>query len=52
MKAWTDAQNKYSRAWLDGRADRTAIEEKLKALYAKDTPSHSGLDRGPGGSSR
>jgi prolyl oligopeptidase len=48
VKAWTDAQNKYSRAWLDGRADRAAIEEKLKSLYAKDTPSHSGLVSRPG----
>ncbi len=43
VKAWTEAQNKHSRAWLDARADRAGIEEKLTALYAKDTPSHSGL---------
>ncbi len=43
VKAWTAAQNRYSREWLDARPDRAAIEAKLTALYAKDTPSHSGL---------
>ena len=42
VKAWTDAQNKHSRAWLDARPDRADIEAKLTALYAKDTPSHGG----------
>ena len=48
VKAWTDAQNKHSRAWLDLRPDRAAIEAKLTALYAKDTPSHTGLVSRPG----
>ena len=48
VKAWTEAQNQHSRAWLDGRADRAGIEAKLHALYAKDTPSHSGLVARPG----
>lgn len=48
VKAWTEAQNKYSRDWLDARADRAAIEAKLTALYAKDTPSYSGLVSRPG----
>ncbi len=48
VKAWTDAQNKHSRAWLDGRAERAGIEAKLTALYAKDTPSHGGLVSRPG----
>jgi len=48
VKAWSEAQNKHSRAWLDARADRAGIEEKLTALYAKDTPSHSGLVSRPG----
>ena len=48
VKAWTDAQNKHSRAWLDGREDRAKIEAQLTALYAKDTPSHSGLVSRPG----
>ena len=48
VKAWTDAQNKYSRAWLDARAERADIEAELTALYAKDTPSHSGIVSRPG----
>jgi prolyl oligopeptidase len=48
VKAWTVAQNQYSRAWLDSRRDRAEIESKLKALYAKDTPSHTGLVARPG----
>ena len=43
VKAWTAEQNKHSRTWLDARADRAGIAAKLTALYAKDTPSHSGL---------
>ena len=48
VKAWTAAQNQYSRAWLDSRADRAQIESQLKALYAQDTPSHTGLVARPG----
>ena len=48
VKAWTSAQNQYSRTWLDSRADRSEIESKLKALYAQDTPSHTGLVARPG----
>jgi prolyl oligopeptidase len=48
VKAWTSAQNQYSRTWLDSRADRAQIESKLKALYAQDTPSHTGVVARPG----
>jgi prolyl oligopeptidase len=48
VKAWTAAQNQYSRTWLDSRRDRSEIESKLKAMYAKDTPSHTGLVARPG----
>ncbi|MCE2695733.1 MAG: hypothetical protein LW645_15945, partial [Verrucomicrobiaceae bacterium] len=48
VKAWTAAQTQYSRAWLDSRVDRSGIESKLKAMYAKDTPSHTGLVARPG----
>jgi prolyl oligopeptidase len=48
VKAWTAAQNERSRAWLDSRPDRTKIEAKLTAMYAKDTPSHTGLVVRPG----
>ncbi|WP_461785766.1 prolyl oligopeptidase family serine peptidase [Prosthecobacter sp.] len=48
VKAWTAAQNQYSRTWLDSRRDRSEIESQLKALYAQDTPSHTGLVARPG----
>ncbi len=48
VKAWTTAQNQYSRTWLDARPDRAGIEAQLTALYAKDTPSHSGIISRPG----
>lgn len=48
VKAWTEAQNKYSRAWLDARPERAAIEAKLTALYEKHTPSHGNLVSRPG----
>jgi len=48
VKAWSAAQNQYSRAWLDARSDRAGIEAQLMALYAKDTPSHSGIVSRPG----
>ena len=48
VKAWTSAQNQYSRTWLDSRVDRSGIESKLKAMYAQDTPSHTGLVARPG----
>ncbi len=48
VKAWTEAQNKHTRAWLDALPGRAGIEAKLTALYAKDTPSHGGLVSRPG----
>lgn len=48
VKAWSEAQNKHTRAWLDALPDRADIEARLTALYAKDTPSHSGLVSRPG----
>lgn len=48
VKAWTNAQNQYSRAWLDARPDRAKIKAELTTLYAKDTPSHSGIVSRPG----
>ena len=48
VKAWTEAQNKYSRAWFNARNERGVIEAGLTALYAKDTPSHGGTVARPG----
>ena len=48
VKDWTDAQNKFTRAFLDALPERAGIEAQLTALYAKDTPSHGGLVSRPG----
>jgi prolyl oligopeptidase len=40
VKAWSQAQNRYSRAWLDALPDRPAIESKLTEWYSKDTPGY------------
>lgn len=48
VKAWTEAQNQYSREWLDSRPDRAEMEAKLTALYGNDTPSHTGIVPRPG----
>jgi prolyl oligopeptidase len=48
VKAWTTAQNQHTRKFLDALPDRAGIEKQLTALYAKDTPSHSGLVARPG----
>ena len=48
VKAWTEAQNRHTRSFLDGLPERAAIEARLTALFAKDTPSHSGLVSRPG----
>jgi prolyl oligopeptidase len=48
VKAWTEAQNKHSRAWFKARPEREVIEARLTALYAKDTPSHGGIVARPG----
>lgn len=43
VKSWTAQQNHHSRAWFDARPVRNQLEAKLHAMYAKDTPSHSGI---------
>ncbi len=48
VKSWTDAQNRHTRSHLDGLPERAAIAARLTALFAKDTPSHSGLVSRPG----
>ncbi len=48
VKAWTEAQNKFTRAHLDALPERAGIEARLTELYSKDTPSHSGLVSRPG----
>ncbi len=48
VKAWTLAQNRHTRSTLDALPERAAIEARLTGLFAKDTPSHSGLVSRPG----
>ncbi|HJT46139.1 MAG TPA: prolyl oligopeptidase family serine peptidase [Chthoniobacterales bacterium] len=48
VKAWSDAQNRKTRAYLDKLPDRAAIEKQLTEWYAKTSPSYSGLVSRPG----
>ena len=48
MKAWSDAENRQTRAYLDGLSDRSAIEKQLTAWYAKTSPSYSAIVARPG----
>jgi prolyl oligopeptidase len=43
VKAWSDAQNQRTRAYLDNLPDRARIEKQLTEWYAKTSPSYSGL---------
>src|SRR5207237_9109397 len=48
VKAWSSAQNKRARAYLDKLTDRSAIEKRLTDWYAKTSPSYSSLVSRPG----
>ena len=48
VKAWSDAENKRTRAYLDSLSSRSKIEEQLKAWYAKTSPSYSSIVPRPG----
>ena len=52
VKAWSDAENKQTRAYLDELPSRSAIEKQLKQWYAKTSPSYSALVSRPAGCSR
>jgi prolyl oligopeptidase len=43
VKAWSDAQNKRTRAYIDKLPDRAAVEKQLTEWYAKTSPSYSEL---------
>ncbi len=43
VKAWSDTQNKQTRAYLDSLPSRALIEKQLKAWYAKTSPSYTSL---------
>jgi prolyl oligopeptidase len=48
VKAWSDAENKQTRADLDSLASRAGIEKQLKDWYAKTSPSYSSIVARPG----
>src|SRR5205814_6270618 len=48
VKSWSDAENKQTRAYLDGLPGRAAIETQLKEWYAKTSPNYSSLVARPG----
>jgi prolyl oligopeptidase len=43
VKAWSDTQNKRTRAYIDKLPDRAAVEKQLTDWYAKTSPSYSEL---------
>src|SRR6266404_8792284 len=48
VKAWSDAQNQQTRAYLDKLPDRAPIEKQLTEWFAKTSPSYSALVSRPG----
>src|SRR5438477_3636795 len=48
VKAWSDAQTRQTRKYLDELPDRAAIEKQLTDWYAKTSPSYSGIVSRPG----
>src|SRR5947207_8211403 len=48
VKAWSDAQSRRTRDYLDKLPDRTGIEKQLTEWYAKTSPSYSGIVSRPG----
>jgi prolyl oligopeptidase len=48
VKAWSDAQNTRTRAYLDKLPDRAAVEKTLTEWFAKTSPSYSSLVSRPG----
>jgi prolyl oligopeptidase len=48
VKAWSNAQNRLARAYLDKLPDRRQIEKQLTEWYDKMSPSYFGLVSRPG----
>src|ERR1700726_966556 len=48
VKAWSEGQNKRTRAYIDKLPDRAAVEKQLTEWYAKTSPSYSELVARPG----
>ena len=48
VKAWSEAQNTRTRAYLDKLPDRVTLEKTLTEWFAKTSPSYSSLVSRPG----
>jgi len=48
VKAWSDAENKLTRAYLDGLPTHSDVEKQLTEWYAKTSPSYSSIVARPG----
>lgn len=48
VKTWSEAENKRTRAYLDGLPSRPKIEGQLKKWYADASPSYSSISTRPG----
>ena len=48
VRAWSDAQNRFARQYLDSLPIRTRLLEELKRLYAEPSPRYSRLEARPG----
>jgi prolyl oligopeptidase len=48
VKAWSEAQNTRTRAYLDKLPDRATLEKTLTEWFAKTSPSYSSLVSRPG----
>src|SRR5215469_4914496 len=44
VKAWSDAENRLARQYLDAQPTRTAVYEQLKKLYAQQSARYFGLE--------
>ena len=43
VRAWTEAQGLYARAWLNGVDARARVEKRLQELFAKTAPDYYGF---------
>jgi prolyl oligopeptidase len=48
VHAWSDAQNQFTRKYLDALPARAALYDELKRLYSQPFPRYSGLQTRPG----
>ncbi len=48
VKAWSAAQNKHARSYLDSLPDRAQVAERLTKLYADASPAYSSMVARPG----